>query len=35
MSGWWSRNQRCEPPQILGDGRQNKFVLGTSRATQA
>jgi hypothetical protein len=35
LSGWRSRNQRCEPPQVLGDGSQNKFVLGTSWTTQS
>src|SRR3977135_1695202 len=35
MSGWWSRNQRCEPPQVLGDGSQNKLILGASWATQS
>jgi hypothetical protein len=20
LSGWWSRDQRCKPPQVLGDG---------------
>jgi hypothetical protein len=31
---WWrSRNQRCEPPQVLGDGSQNELILGASRAT--
>jgi hypothetical protein len=33
MAGWRSSNQRCQPPQILGDGGQNKLVLGTSRST--
>ena len=33
----WRRtgDQRCEPPQVLGDGRENKLVLGASRATQS
>src|SRR5438477_1494567 len=35
MSGWRSRNQRREPPQVLGDGSKDKFVLGTSRSTQS
>ena len=35
MSGWWSRNQRCDPPQVLGDGGQNKPILGASRAAQS
>jgi hypothetical protein len=33
--GWRSRNQRCEPPQVLGDGSKDKLVLGTSRSTQS
>src|SRR5450756_1115000 len=35
LSGWRSRNQRCEPPQVLGDGRQDKLVLGASWTTQS
>ncbi|MET4035861.1 hypothetical protein ABIB94_007558 [Bradyrhizobium sp. JR7.2] len=35
MSGWWSRNQRREPPQILSDGSQNKLVLGAPWAAQS
>jgi hypothetical protein len=35
MSGWRSRSQRCEPPQILRDGSQNKLILGASRATKS
>ena len=35
LSGWWSRGQRCEPPEVLGDGGQNKLILGTSRSTQS
>jgi hypothetical protein len=35
MGGWWSRNQRCEPPQVLGDGSKDKLILGTSRSTQS
>jgi hypothetical protein len=35
MGGWRSSNQRCQPPQILGDGSKNKLVLGTSRSTQS
>jgi len=33
----WRRpgDQRCEPPQILSDGGQNKFILGASGATQS
>ena len=27
--------QECEPSQVLGDGGQNKLILGTSRATQS
>src|ERR1700716_2704520 len=35
MNGWWSRNQRCEPPKVLGDGGQNKLILGASWAAQS
>ena len=35
LSGWRSRNQRCEPPQVLSNGGQNKFVLSTSWTTQS
>jgi hypothetical protein len=35
LSGWRSRDQRCEPPQVLGDGGQNKFILSTSWTTQS
>ena len=35
LNGWRSRNQRCKPPQVLGDGGQNKLVLGASWATQS
>jgi len=35
MSGGRSRNQRCEPPQVLGDGSQNKLILSASWATQS
>ena len=35
LSGWRSRNQRCEPPQVLGDGRQNKLILRAAWATQS
>jgi len=34
MSGWWSRNQRRESPQILSDGSQNKLVPGASWTTK-
>jgi len=34
MSGWWSRDQRREAPQILSDGSQNKLILGASWATK-
>ena len=34
-SGWWSSDQRREPPQVLGDGSKNKFVLGASWSTQS
>ena len=33
--GWRSRDQRCESPQVLSDGGQNKFILGTSWAAQS
>ena len=29
-SGWWPSNQRSEPSQVLGDGGQNKLILGAS-----
>src|SRR5205823_10958752 len=35
MSGWRSRNQRREPPQVLGDGSKDNLVLGTSRSKQS
>ena len=35
MSGWRSRNQRGEPPQVLSDGSKNKLILGASWATQS
>src|SRR4030095_4494771 len=35
LSGGRSRNQRCEPPQVLSNGGQNKFVLSTSWTTQS
>jgi hypothetical protein len=35
LSGWRSRGQRCEPPEVLGDGSENKLVLGASRASQS
>ena len=34
-NGWRSRNQRCEPLEVLGDSSQNKFILGASRTTQS
>ena len=34
MSGWRSRNQRCEPSQVLGDGGQYELILGASWTTQ-
>jgi hypothetical protein len=34
-SGWWPRNQQCEPSPILNDGGQNKLVLGASWATKS
>src|SRR3954447_20898155 len=30
----WSGDQRCEPPQVLGDGGENELILGASRAAQ-
>jgi len=30
----WSGDERCQPPQILGDGGENEFILGASRAAQ-
>ena len=35
LSGGRSRNQRCEPPQVLGDGSQNELILGASWTTQS
>ena len=35
LSGWRSRNQRCEPAQVLSDGGQNKLILGASWTTQS
>jgi len=35
LIGWRSRNQRCEPPQVLGNGGQNKFVLSASWTAQS
>ncbi len=35
MSGWRSRDQRCEPSQVLGDSGQNKLILGASWTTQS
>jgi len=35
LSGWRSRNQRCEPPQVLSNGSQNKLVLSTLWTTQS
>src|SRR3954470_17676666 len=33
---WWrSRDQRCEPPQVLSDSGQNKLILGASWTTQS
>ena len=34
LSGWRSRNQQCEPSQILGDSGQNELILGASWASQ-
>ena len=33
-SRWRPSDQRCEPPQILSDGGQNKFILSASWATK-
>ena len=30
----WSGDERCEPPEILGDGSENELILGASRAAQ-
>jgi hypothetical protein len=35
LSGWRSRDQRCELSQVLGDGGKNKLILGASRAAQS
>ena len=35
LSGRRSRNERCEPPQVLSDGGQNKLILGASWTTQS
>ena len=35
LSGWRPRDQRCEPPQVLSDGGQNKLILGASWTTQS
>ena len=35
LSGWRSRNQRCEPPQVLSNGGQNELILGASWATKS
>jgi hypothetical protein len=35
LSGGRSRNQRCEPPQVLSNGGQNKLVLSASWTTQS
>ena len=34
-SGWRPGDQRCEPPQVLGDGGQNKLILGASWTAQS
>jgi hypothetical protein len=34
MRGWRSRDQRCQPPQVPGDGSQNKLILGALWATK-
>jgi hypothetical protein len=35
LIGRRSRNQRCEPPQVLSNGGQNKLVLSASWTTQS
>jgi hypothetical protein len=35
LTGWRSRNQRCEPAQVLSDSGQNKLILGGSWTTQS
>ena len=35
LSGWWSSDQRCEPPQVLGNGSQNELILGASWTAQS
>ena len=35
LSGWRSRNQQCEPTQILGDSGQNELILGASWTTKS
>ena len=35
LSGWRSRNQRCEPAQVLSDGGQNKLIPGAWWTTQS
>ncbi len=35
LSGWRSRNQRSEPPQVLSNGGQNKLILSASWTTQS
>jgi hypothetical protein len=30
--GWRQGDQRCQSPQVLSDGGQNKLILGTTRA---
>jgi hypothetical protein len=35
LSGRRPSDQRCKPPQVLGDGSQNKLILGASWATQS
>jgi hypothetical protein len=32
LSGWRPRDEGCESPQVLGDGSQNKLILGASWA---
>jgi hypothetical protein len=35
LSGWWPSDQRCEPPQVLGNSGKNKLVLGASGTAQS
>jgi hypothetical protein len=35
LSGWQSRDKRCEPSQVLSDGGANKLILSASWTTQS